>query len=284
MKGEAWLPAFGAPSILSATLPDTSLLSDLTDISIDAGARIMTLYERPIAVTEKDDKSPVTEADHAAEDIILARLARSFPDIPVVSEEAAAAGHVPDFGERFFLVDPLDGTREYIKRNGEFTVNIALIEKGVATAGVVYAPAKALLYAGAEDLGAHEIKVDAHTPAEAGSPRPIRTRPMPDDGLVAIASRSHRDQKTEEFLNHYNVRDIVTAGSSLKFCVVARGDADIYPRHGRTMEWDTAAGHAVLSAAGGTVTRLDGSPFLYGKSADGLANPFFIAKGDPTAY
>lgn len=265
-------------------MPDTSLLTELTDISIDAGARIMTLYERPIKVTEKDDKSPVTEADQAAEDIILARLAKAFPDIPVVSEEAASAGHVPDFGDRFFLVDPLDGTREYIKRNGEFTVNIALVEQGVATAGVVYAPAKSLLYAGANDLGAHEIKVDAHKPADADAPRTITTRPMPDDGLVAIASRSHRDQKTEEFLNHYNVRDIVTAGSSLKFCVVARGDADIYPRHGRTMEWDTAAGHAVLTAAGGTITRLDGTPFLYGKSADGLANPFFIAKGDPTAY
>ena len=265
-------------------MSDASLLSELTDISIDAGARIMTLYERPIAVTEKDDKSPVTEADQAAEDIILARLAKAFPDIPVVSEEAAAAGHVPDFGNQFFLVDPLDGTREYIKRNGEFTVNIALIESGIATAGVVYAPAKALLYAGANGLGSQEIKVDAHKPKEAGSPRSIKTRRMPDDGLIAIASRSHRDQKTEEFLNHYNVRDIVTAGSSLKFCVVARGDADIYPRHGRTMEWDTAAGHAVLTAAGGTITRLDGTPFLYGKSADGLANPFFIAKGDPTAY
>lgn len=265
-------------------MPDTSLLSELSDISIDAGARIMTLYERPIAVTEKDDKSPVTEADQAAEDIILARLSKAFSDIPIVSEEAAAAGHIPDFGDRFFLVDPLDGTREYINRNGEFTVNIALIENGIATAGVVYAPAKELLYAGAEGLGAHEIQVDAHKPAEAQPPRTISTRKMPADGLVAIASRSHRDHKTEEFLNHYNVQDIVTAGSSLKFCVVARGDADIYPRHGRTMEWDTAAGHAVLSAAGGTMTRLDGTPFLYGKSADGLANPYFIAKGDPSAY
>ncbi len=265
-------------------MSDTALLDTLTAISIDAGARIMTLYERPIAVTEKDDKSPVTQADQAAEDIILARLATSFPDIPVVSEEAAAAGHIPEFGDRFFLVDPLDGTREYIKRNGEFTVNIALIEMGVATAGVVYAPAQSLLYAGALGAGAHETRVDAHAPDKAGTPRRITTRAMPDAGLTAIASRSHRDHKTEEFLNHYNVNDIVTAGSSLKFCVVARGDADIYPRHGRTMEWDTAAGHAVLSAAGGTVTRLDGTPLLYGKSADGLANPYFIAKGDPSAY
>lgn len=265
-------------------MSDSSALPELTDISIDAGARIMTLYERPIAVTEKDDKSPVTEADQAAEDIILERLARSFPSIPVVSEEAAAAGHIPDFGDQFFLVDPLDGTREYIKRNGEFTVNIALIEKGVPVAGVVYAPAKSLLYAGEQGAGAREIKVDAHEPAAAEPGREIRTRQSPSDGLIAIASRSHRDHKTEEFLNHYNVSDIVAAGSSLKFCVVARGDADIYPRHGRTMEWDTAAGHAVLAAAGGSVTRLDGSPLLYGKSEDGLANPFFIAKGDPAAY
>ncbi len=265
-------------------MPVRALLNDLTDIAIDAGARIMTLYERPITVMEKDDKSPVTEADQAAEDIILARLATSQPDIPVVSEEAASAGHIPEIADRFFLVDPLDGTREYIKRNGEFTVNIALIENGVATAGVVYAPAKSLLYAGALSLGAHEIKVDAHAKGKAQTPRTITTRSAPAHGLTAISSRSHKDQKTEEFLTHYNVHDIVTAGSSLKFCVVARGDADIYPRHGRTMEWDTAAGHAVLSAAGGTVTRLDGSPLTYGKSADGLANPFFVAKGDPAAY
>lgn len=265
-------------------MPDRDLIDDLTDIAIDAGASIMTLYEKPIKVTEKEDKSPVTEADQAAEDIILKRLSEVAPDIPVVSEEAAAAGHIPEFGDRFFLVDPLDGTREYIKRNGEFTVNIALIEYGRAAAGIVYAPALSLLYAGAATKGAFEMKVDAHNKAQAGERREITTRPMPADGLVAIASRSHRDQKTEEFLNHYNVRDIVTAGSSLKFCVVARGDADIYPRHGRTMEWDTAAGHAVLTAAGGTVTRLDGTPLTYGKSEDGLANPFFIAKGDPTAY
>jgi len=263
---------------------DTSLLADLTDIAIDAGARIMTLYEKPIAVTEKDDKSPVTEADQAAEDLILERLSKAAPDIPIVSEEAAAAGHVPEIAERFFLVDPLDGTREYIKRNGEFTVNIALIEHGNPVAGVVYAPALSLLYAGDTKAGAFETRVDAHNRAAAGSPRAITTRKGPLDGLIAIASRSHRDQKTEEFLNHYNVRDIVAAGSSLKFCVVARGEADIYPRHGRTMEWDTAAGHAVLAAAGGSVTRLDGSALTYGKTADNLANPFFIAKGDPAAY
>jgi 3'(2'), 5'-bisphosphate nucleotidase len=263
---------------------DISLLADLTDIAIDAGARIMTLYEKPIAVTEKDDKSPVTEADQAAEDLILERLSKAAPDIPIVSEEAAAAGYVPEIAERFFLVDPLDGTREYIKRNGEFTVNIALIEHGTPVAGVVYAPALSLLYAGNTKSGAFETRVDAHNRAGAGSPRAITTRKSPQDGLIAIASRSHRDQKTEEFLNHYNVRDIVAAGSSLKFCVVARGEADIYPRHGRTMEWDTAAGHAVLTAAGGSVTRLDGSALTYGKTADNLANPFFIAKGDPAAY
>ena len=265
-------------------MSDAPLLDAITDIAIDAGARIMTLYEKPIAVTEKDDKSPVTEADQAAEDIILARLAQAAPDIPVVSEEAAAAGNIPTFGDRFFLVDPLDGTREYIKRNGEFTVNIALVENGIPVAGVVYAPALSLLYAGAEGTGAFETKVDAHRKADAEAPRTITTRKGPSDGLIAIASRSHRDHKTEEFLNHYNVRDIVAAGSSLKFCVVARGEADIYPRHGRTMEWDTAAGHAVLSAAGGSVTRLDGSPLTYGKLADDLANPYFIAKGDPSAY
>jgi len=270
-------------SILSARAFLNDLLDDLTAIAVDAGACIMALYEQPIAVTQKDDDSPVTAADQAAEDIILERLAHAAPHIPVISEEAAAAGHMPDIADRFFLVDPLDGTREFIKRNGEFTVNIALIEDGVATAGIVYAPAKALLYAGAAGLGAHESMIDAHGTASAVGRRPIKTRPAPARGLTAIASRSHRDAKTDEFLNHYNVHDIVTAGSSLKFCVVARGDADIYPRHGRTMEWDTAAGHAVLAAAGGTVTRLDGTPLVYGKTQDGLANPFFIAKGDPSA-
>ncbi len=243
----------------------------------------MSLYERDIDVKHKDDRSPVTEADHAAEAIILEGLARIAPSTPVVAEESVAAGHTPEFGDSFFLVDPLDGTKEFLNRNGEFTVNIALVEKGEPVAGVVYAPAKSLLYTGGVGLGAQEMIADPHATSPRGETREIRTRPVPADGLIAIASRSHRDQKTEEFLSHYNVRDIVAAGSSLKFCVVARGDADIYPRHGRTMEWDTAAGHAVLSAAGGVVTRLDGTPLTYGKRADELANPYFIAKGDAAA-
>lgn len=264
------------------------LLDDLTRIALAAGDCIMEIYARDFDVAHKDDNSPVTEADDAAEAIILAGLAAAAPGVPVISEEAAAAGDVPAFDTRFFLVDPLDGTREFIKRNGEFTVNIALIEHGVPVAGVVYAPAIDRLYRGAAGEGAQEIEVSPPQATGGADARLVRTRtistrPAPADGLVAIASRSHRDAKTDEFLTHYNVRDIVAAGSSLKFCVVARGDADIYPRHGRTMEWDTAAGHAVLAAAGGTVTRLDGAPLTYGKSADGLANPFFVAKGDGNA-
>ena len=259
------------------------LLDDLARIAIDAGRCIMDYYGNGFTVAHKDDASPVTEADAHAEEIILDGLAAIAPDIPVVSEEAASNGHMPDIGERFFLVDPLDGTREFIKRNGEFTVNIALVEKGVPVAGVVYAPAISRLYRGAAGEGAEEIQVDPASPETASPPRPISVRPKPPDGLVAIASRSHRDSKTEEYLSHYRVREIVAAGSSLKFCVIARGDADIYPRHGRTMEWDTAAGQAVLTAAGGIVTCLDGTPLTYGKRDDGLANPYFVAKGDPTA-
>ena len=276
------LPRTSLPSALR-----NPLLEDLTRIAIAAGDCIMDIYARDFSIAEKDDNSPVTEADDAAEAIILAGLAAAAPDIPTISEEAAAAGHVPDFDTTFFLVDPLDGTREFIKRNGEFTVNIALIEHGQPVAGVVHAPAISKLYRGAAGEGADEIEIASQSrggpDARLAAVRAIRTRAAPADGLVAIASRSHRDAKTEEFLSHYNVRDIMVAGSSLKFCVVARGDADIYPRHGRTMEWDTAAGHAVLAAAGGTVTRLDGTPLTYGKSADGLANPFFVAKGDSAA-
>ena len=195
----------------------------------------------------------------------------------MIAEEEAAAGRIQTIGTHFFLVDPLDGTKEYISRNGEFTVNIAEIVDGKPIRGVVFAPAKHRLFVGEKSSGAFEITTASAINYQAA--KPIHVRKPAADGMIAVASRSHRDSKTDEYLAHYNVKDFVTAGSSLKFCLIAAGEADIYPRHGRTMEWDTAAGHAVLTAAGGSVTRIDGSPFLYGKVQDKFANPFFVARG-----
>jgi 3'(2'), 5'-bisphosphate nucleotidase len=245
-----------------------------------AGEIIMRHYAAPdIASRRKDDHSPVTAADEDAERFILGELARIAPGVPIIAEEEAAAGRVQTIGAHFFLVDPLDGTKEFISRNGEFTVNIAEIENGIAIRGVVYAPAKNRLFIGEMPGGAFEIATRAGQEPDFATAHPIHVRREPADGMIAVASRSHRDSKTDEYLAHYRVKDFVTAGSSLKFCLVAAGEADIYPRHGRTMEWDTAAGHAVLTAAGGTMTMLDGKPFLYGKTADKFANPFFVAKG-----
>lgn len=252
----------------------SALVQGLIELSIKAGDVIMDVYAREFSVSEKEDRSPVTEADGAAEEIILKGLKALAPDIPVVAEEEFSEGVRREIGDRFFLVDPLDGTREFINKNGEFTVNIGLIEDGQPVVGVVYAPATGRLFAGHGPDTAIEMDIK-----QAGSPKPIEARTAPKGGMTAIASRSHRDQKTEEYLNLYNINEFKSAGSSLKFCLIAAGEADIYPRHGRTMEWDTAAGHAVLAAAGGTVTKLDGSPFLYGKEEEGFANPFFVARG-----
>lgn len=258
------------------------LIDAMCRIAITAGAAIMDHYHTDVAVSQKEDKSPVTAADQDAEDIILPALADAAPGVPTISEEAAAAGNIPDFGNVFFLVDPLDGTREFLNKNGEFTVNIALIEKGFATMGVVYAPAKNRLFFASGPGEAFEQYVEpnkAGTREASNTPKRIAVRTPSPEGLTIIASRSHRDHKTDEYLSMYNVKDFLAAGSSLKFCLVAAGEADLYPRHGRTMEWDTAAGHAVLSGAGGSVSELDGTPLKYGKSDRGLDNPFFVAKG-----
>ncbi|MBO6667786.1 3'(2'),5'-bisphosphate nucleotidase CysQ [Parvibaculum sp.] len=258
-----------------------ALVEELRKIALRAGAAIMDHYHSEFEVIHKDDKSPVTAADRDAEAIILDGLRKSAPDIPIVSEEAAAGGHIPEIGHRFFLVDPLDGTKEFINKNGEFTVNIALIEDRIPVAGVVYAPAKDRMFFGYGAGNAFEQHVAPNAPGDEGSGalRQIAARAPGEDGLVVIASRTHRDTKTDEYLNLYKVKEFLAAGSSLKFCLVATGEADLYPRHGRTMEWDTAAGHAVLLAAGGSVTQLDGTPLLYGKTERGLDNPFFVARG-----
>lgn len=251
-------------------LPLPHLLEALINLARAAGEEIMRIYGHGFDVREKSDASPVTIADERAEAIILAGLARLTPDIPVIAEESVARGEVPSVDKCFWLVDPLDGTREFIKRNGEFTVNIALIDAGVPILGVVFAPALGQLFAGASGGSAFM--------EDEGGRRALQVRQPPAAGLTVLASRSHGDAAAlDAFLADYRVARIINAGSSLKLCRIATGEADLYPRLGRTMEWDIAAGQAVLIAVGGSVTRLDGTPLTYGKP--GFENPHFVARG-----
>ncbi|MED5619080.1 3'(2'),5'-bisphosphate nucleotidase CysQ [Ideonella sp. BN130291] len=246
------------------------LLESVIRIAQRAGAVVMSVYAGEIAVRGKQDASPVTEADEQAEAVIVPALQALTPDIPVVAEEAVAAGQCPTVGDRFWLVDPLDGTKEFISRNGEFTVNIALIERGTPVLGVVLAPAQDRLFAGVVGQGAFVV--------EGSQRRAMRCRPVPAEGLTVVASRSHGDAAAlDAFLGGRTVAALRNAGSSLKLCLVAAGEADLYPRLGRTMEWDIAAGHAVLAAAGGSVSELNGQPLMYGKPD--FANPYFVASG-----
>lgn len=241
-----------------------------------AAREIMTVYASTIAVRDKADLSPVTEADEKAERVILAGLRQHFPDVPVVAEEQAAAGIVPLTAEDFFLVDPLDGTKEFVSRNGEFTVNIARIRDGIPALGVVYAPACNALYWGETGKAAF-AEYGMEDSLENAPWKPCKVRPAPSTGLTVVASRSHRDAETDAYLAQVKVAKLISAGSSLKFCKIACGSADLYPRFGRTMEWDTAAGQAVLEAAGGRVLDIDGAPLRYGKRQRGFDNPGFIA-------
>ena len=251
------------------------LTAEMRRLALEAGARIMEVYAAAdFAVRAKADASPVTEADEVADALIAAGLRAAFPDVALVSEEQSAthAGTAPD---RFLIVDPLDGTGDFVQRGGDFTVNIAYVEDGVPLRGVVYAPARGrLFYTLADGRSVEELAPFGDRP---GQTRPIGVNPMPDNrGLMVVASKSHRDQATDDYIARYNVRDMAPAGSSLKFCLLATGEADLYPRLGRTMEWDTAAGDAVLRGAGGEVVRFDDhSPLAYGKP--GYGNPFFIA-------
>nr|TFG54920.1 MAG: 3'(2'),5'-bisphosphate nucleotidase CysQ [Hyphomicrobiales bacterium] len=256
------------------------LARQLAEIAVEAGALILRHYGQDTKVRQKRDHSPVTLADEEAEALIVERLGQCFPKLPIIAEEAVTRGEIPEIGERFFLVDPLDGTKEFLAHNGEFTVNIALIEANMPLCGVVVAPALQRIYLG--DVGeraAFEATLSNSSDLDLGSAKEIHARKMPESGLIAMVSRSHRDAKTEEYLAHFPTAEMKGAGSSLKFCLIAAGEADLYPRHGRTMEWDIAAGHAVLLAAGGNVTQLDGTPFFYGKVAQGFANPYFVARG-----
>ena len=256
------------------------LLEAMTNAALEAGRAIHEIYLGSFEVRHKADQSPVTEADHAAEAIILERLRQIAPDIPIVAEEEVAAGRLPQIGSEFFLVDPLDGTKEFVQRIGDFTVNIALIRDGDPVLGVVYAPVTSALYVGDVVSG---IAVRSHHSTEPGRVvshelrQQIRVRTPPSEGVTVVISRSHSTPETETYLARYKVAERVSVGSSLKFCLVASGQADLYPRLGPTMEWDTAAGHAVLVAAGGSVLVPGGTPLTYGKA--GLRNSFFIAAG-----
>ncbi len=258
-------------SIMTAgPLPLESLLAALTPLIHEAGALVMRVYATDFEVEIKGDESPVTLADQCAEKVIFEGLKRLAPDIPVVGEEAASAGDVPDVSNRFWLVDPIDGTKEFISHSDEFTVNIALVDHGVPVLGLVLAPALGRLFTGAAGLGAW---VEDHQERRA-----IRVRPVPSEGLTVVGSRHHGDNSAvTALLAGRRIAAHRTVGSSLKLCLVAEGAADVYPRFGRTMEWDTAAGDAVLRAAGGAVRTLDGGLLGYGK--DGFENPDFAAWG-----
>ena len=259
---------------MTHALPPLDTLRDATTIiAEEAASEIMRIYAGDHGVRDKDDRSPVTDADHAAEAVILAGLRKLTPDAVIIAEEEVAAGRIPSLdGKAFWLVDPLDGTKEFIKRNGEFTVNIALVENGRPILGIVLAPATETLWRGAKGLGAEKRE-------GKGAITPMKTSPPPPEGLTARASRSHGTFSDLDIWfrnNNLTVANRVEAGSSLKFCLIAEGKADIYPRFGPTMEWDTGAAQGVLEAAGGEVVTVDGQPLLYGKPR--FANPHFIAR------
>ena len=243
-------------------------------LALEAGDKIMEIYNSDdFEVKTKSDESPVTEADEAADALISAGLRAEFPDVTLITEEQADSHS--EKASTFLIVDPLDGTKEFVHRRGDFTVNIAYVENGVPTRGVVYAPAKNRMFLTLADGTSIEETGDFAKDA-MGPTAAIKVSDADNSALLIVASKSHRDQATDDYINKYAVADSKSAGSSLKFCLVATGEADLYPRVGRTMEWDTAAGHAVLHGAGGKVVRFDDhTPLVYGK--EGYANPFFIA-------
>ena len=249
------------------------LMPVMRRLALQAGEAIMAVYDGPdFEVRAKGDTSPVTAADEAADAVISAGLRAEFPDLPLITEEQAESHG--QTARTFLIVDPLDGTKEFVQRRGDFTVNIAYVEDGVPVAGVVYAPAKGRLFYTLPAGGAvEETGPFGPTP---GPVTPLKVSAPDNAALMVVASKSHRDQATDDYIGRYGVKDMTSAGSSLKFCLVATGEADLYPRLGRTMEWDTAAGDAVLRGAGGRVVRFDDhQPLVYGKP--GWDNPFFIA-------
>lgn len=264
---------------MTGATAEAAELNAIIATALEAGRAILEIAAGDIGLTSKADASPVTLADARAEAIILADLARDFPEIPVVAEESVAEGRCPEvLAERFFLVDPLDGTREFITGSGEYTVNIALVEHGRPAVGVVFAPALGEIFVGRVGRGARSGRVRSDGSIDW---RAIEARRSAVSVPVVLASRSHCGAETEAFLAQLGPHERISAGSSLKFARLAEGAADLYPRLGRTMEWDTAAGEAVLRAAGGTVVGRDGAPMPCGQIAGGFANGWFLAFADP---
>ena len=246
-------------------------VKQVSDIAKRAGIEIMKVYKTDFIVDTKDDNSPVTEADQLAEALILRSIREGLTDrFPIVSEEAASNGIIPNVaGSAFWLIDPLDGTKEFINRNGEFTVNIALIENTKPVLGIVHVPATGATYTGSSAGSFLELNGEVR--------KEIQCNAYNGNPITAMVSRSHRTPDVDEYLKDFNIGKEISAGSSLKFCLLADGSGDLYPRLGRTMEWDTAAGHAVLRFAGGSVTTLEGYDLGYGKPE--FENPHFIAAG-----
>ncbi|MBB3589815.1 3'(2'), 5'-bisphosphate nucleotidase [Rhizobium sp. BK529] len=256
------------------------MLKTFERAALEAGKAIIKVFCNGCPVEMKADASPVTIADQEAERIILAYLERDFPDIPVIAEESVAAGKIPDIaGKSFFLVDPLDGTREFLDKRNEFTVNIAYVENGIPIAGIVYAPALCTAFSG-ERGSAEKLMINENFAVVER--KPIRVRKQPTES-VALASFRHDSPETGLFLARHAISKCTNMGSSLKFCLLAEGKADVYPRFTRTMEWDTAAGDAVLRAAGGSTVTMDGQPLIYGKTGVAgdvdFANPNFVSWG-----
>ncbi|MGI9379425.1 MAG: 3'(2'),5'-bisphosphate nucleotidase CysQ [Methyloligellaceae bacterium] len=256
------------------------LTQNLIPTVLEAGKNIMTYFETPLDIATKANNSPVTEADQVAEDLILRDLKQFCPEIPVVAEESLSQGARPHVEDIYFLVDPLDGTREFINQRPEFTVNIGLIENKCPVFGIILAPALGELYVTLDLNSVGRLDtVFERTSIDVSDFQPIACRLVDREALHVLASRSHLDDATIAYLDDFSVANTVNAGSSLKFCRLAEGRADLYPRFGPTMEWDTAAGQAILQAAGGTVENLDGTSFLYGKVDQEFKNPGFIAWG-----
>lgn len=269
---------------MAAASDDEAMLGVFERLALDAGREVMRVFHEGCAVDSKADSSPVTEADRESEKIILVGLRAAYPDIPCVAEEEVAAGvATPDLDGAFFLVDPLDGTKEFVNRRTDFTVNIALVRHGVPEVGVVFAPCAGRFFSGRPGR-AESIEVDKDYRIVGRRPISVRAGGTP---LAVVASRSHNTPETDAFIRDLGAAEIVSIGSSLKFCLVAAAEADVYPRFGRTMEWDTAAGDAVLRAAGGMTRTLDGQPLVYGKRNQAgdtdFANPHFIATGKSAA-
>jgi 3'(2'), 5'-bisphosphate nucleotidase len=266
---------------MTVAASDDALMLDVFErLALAAGREVMRVFHDGCTVDKKADSSPVTEADRTSEKIILAGLREAFPDIPCVAEEEASAGIVPpDLDGAFFLVDPLDGTKEFVNRRTDFTVNIALIRKGAPEVGVVFAPCSGRFFSGRPGR-AETLEITDNYFISGRRPIVARVGAAP---LAVVASRSHNTPETEAYIRTLGVAEIVSVGSSLKFCLLAAAEADVYPRFGRTMEWDTAAGDAVLRAAGGMTRTLDGKPLVYGKrdqsDDEDFANPYFIASG-----